>query len=216
LDEWAESIMRWLAEGEGPLGYLVLVFSSMIEYVVPPFPGDTVALFGVFLAATAGWSIVFVYAALNFGAIAGGMIAYAFGRAMADPERRPGWLRGPRSERAIATITARYRKHGVAYLAINRFVPALRAFFFIGAGMAGLSPFPVAFYGGLSAFLWNALLLAVGFGVGANWDVMVELASAYSKGAMSFIALLLVALGARALWRRHRARKDDSLVHREG
>lgn len=208
MDAWAESIMGWMAEGEGPLGYLVLALSSMVEYVVPPFPGDTVALFGVFLAASAGWNVLFVYVALNFGAMVGGMIAYAFGRAMANPEHRPGWLRGPRSEKAMATITARYRKHGVAYLAINRFVPALRSFFFVGAGMAGFSPFPVAFYGGLSAFLWNALLLGVGFGVGANWETMVGLVSAYSKGAMSLMALLLVALGVRALWRRRQKKED--------
>lgn len=198
--------MRWLAEGEGPLGYLVLVLSSMIEYIAPPFPGDTVALFGIFLAASAGWSVVLVYMALNFGAIAGGMLAYAFGRVMADPARRPRWLRGPRAERAITTIIARYRKHGVAYLTINRFVPALRAFFFVGAGMAGLSPFPVAFYGGVSAFLWNAILLGVGFAVGANFEVMLELVGAYSKGALVILALVFVALGMRALWRRHRAR----------
>lgn len=201
MEDWAREIMRWLEQGEGPLGYIVLALASMIEYVVPPFPGDTVALFGVFLAASAGWSAVIVYLALNAGAIAGGMIAYGFGRAIARPERRPRWLRGERSERAIATIEARYAKHGAAYLAVNRFVPALRAFFFVGAGIAGLRPGAVALWGGLSAALWNALLLALGWAVGANWEAMLAWVRAYSAVATILVVVAIVVLVARALVR---------------
>jgi membrane protein DedA with SNARE-associated domain len=201
VEGWAEAIMAWLEGHEGPLGYIVLGLASMIEYVVPPFPGDTVALFGVFLASTARWHLALVYVALNAGAIAGGMIAYAFGRAIAPPERRPRWLRGPRSERAIERITARYRKHGAAYLAINRFVPALRAFFFVGAGIAGLRPGAVALWGGLSAAVWNALLLALGWGLGANWERMLEWARLYSAAATALVIGAIAVVAARAAYR---------------
>lgn len=30
----------------GPLGLLVLGLAAMLEYVVPPFPGDTITLLG--------------------------------------------------------------------------------------------------------------------------------------------------------------------------
>lgn len=212
MEGWAEAIMAWLEGREGLLAYIVLGLASMIEYVVPPFPGDTVALFGVFLASSAGWSMVAVYVALNAGAVAGGMIAYGFGRAIAPPERRPRWLRGPRSQRAITTITARYRKHGAAYLAINRFVPALRAFFFVGAGIAGLRPGAVALWGGVSAAVWNALLLALGWAVGANWERMLEWAQMYSAAATAIVIAFIVAVAARAIYRRARGggvRDDD-------
>lgn len=205
VEGWADEIMRWLEGSEGPLGYIVLALASLIEYVVPPFPGDTVALFGVFLAATAGWGAAWVYLALNVGAIGGGMIAYAFGRTVALPERRPRWLRGARSERAIATITERYRRHGAVYLAINRFVPALRAFFFVGAGVARL-PWPaVMLWGGVSAAAWNALLLAAGWAVGERWDQLMVWARAYSAGATALVVAVVIGLGARALYRRARA-----------
>ena len=205
MEEWADEIMRWLEGSEGPLGYVVLALASLVEYVVPPFPGDTVALFGVFLAATAGWGAAWVYLALNAGAIGGGMIAYAFGRTVAKPERRPRWLRGARSERAIASITARYRKHGAIYLAINRFVPALRAFFFVGAGIAQLPWSEVLLWGSVSALAWNAILLALGWTVGESWEAMVAWAQAYSAVATALVVAVVVVLVARAIYRRARA-----------
>lgn len=207
MELWAEEIMRWLAQEEGPLGYVVLGLAAMIEYVVPPFPGDTVALFGVFLASSAGWSALGVYLALDVGAIAGGMAAYGFGRAISAPERRPRWMRGPRTERAITTITERYRERGAIYLALNRFVPALRAFFFVGAGIAQLPWTAVLLWGGLSALVWNALLLAVGWFVGSEWERMLALMRTYTAATLGLIAVVVVLAALRALWRWRAAKK---------
>src|SRR5688572_11060620 len=196
--------MRWLEQGEGPLAYVVLGLASLIEYVFPPFPGDTVALFGVFLAATAGWSALWVYLALDVGAMAGGMAAYAFGRAIAREDRRPRFMRGPRIDASIASITARYEKHGAAYLVINRFVPALRAFFFVGAGIAGL-PWPgVLFWGGVSAAAWNAILLGLGWWVGSEWERLRAILGTYSTVVLAALVIGLGVLALRA-WARSRA-----------
>ena len=46
-------------------------------------------------------------------------------------------------------------KRGNWYLAANRFLPALRAFFFVGAGLANMPLRAVIFWGGLSAAVWN-------------------------------------------------------------
>ncbi|HEY8432880.1 MAG TPA: hypothetical protein VIL20_31125, partial [Sandaracinaceae bacterium] len=127
-----DELLAWLKEAEGPLAYVVLALASLIEYVFPPFPGDTVALFGVFLAASSGYSVARVYAALNAGALAGGMSAYALGRwiAVRRERRTPRFLRGQQVRRAIDAVLARFERHGAAYLALNRFVPALRSVFF--------------------------------------------------------------------------------------
>lgn len=208
MDGIEADIMRWLERSEGPLAYVVLGLASLIEYVVPPFPGDSVALFGVFLAATAGWSALGVYLALNLGAIVGGMAAYGFGRAIAHEDRRPRFLRGPRFDKGIADITARYARYGTIYLAANRFVPALRAFFFVGAGIARL-PWPaVLLWGGLSAAAWNGILLALGWWVGTEWDRLRSIVGTYSAVAMALVGIVIVVLAARA-WRR-RASPDGA------
>jgi membrane protein DedA with SNARE-associated domain len=198
-----DALLDWLRHHESPLSYVVLGLAALIEYVFPPFPGDTVALFGVFLAVGAGYHASLVYVALNVGAIVGGQLAWAFGRAFADPSKRPRWLRGPRADRAIADLTARFAERGAAYLALNRFVPALRAFFFVAAGIAGLPFGRVLFFGALSAMLWNALLLALGWLVGASWERLSSLLGVYS---WIVLALVLVALA--IAWARGRASRS--------
>ncbi len=164
-------LIATLQAAEGPLVYLTLAMAALVEYVVPPFPGDTVALAGVFLAATAGWSPLCVHLALTAGSIVGGLMAWFFGRWLAAHQQQwPRFLQGPRTEEALAEVRRRFERHGPAYLVLNRFLPALRAFFFVGAGLSGTSALAVAIWGGVSAALWNGLLLAAGYLVGENWE----------------------------------------------
>lgn len=206
-----DALLLWLQSTGGPLPYVVLGLASLLEYVFPPFPGDTVTLFGVFLAATAGWSPLGVYTVLNVGAVGGGMLAYAFGRWLADRRetKPPRFFRSERAQRALASAVARFERHGAAYLALNRFLPAMRAFFFVGAGMARLPAWKVAVYGALSALLWNALIFAVGWTVGGNFERLLELSQTYSKAAFLVLGLLGLGLAVR-WWARARRARDRS------
>lgn len=202
-----DELLAWLKEAEGPLAYIVLALASLIEYVLPPFPGDTVTLFGVFLAATSGYAIAWVYVALNAGALAGGMSAYALGRWIATrrEQRTPRFLRGQQVRRAIDAVLARFERHGAAYLALNRFVPALRSVFFVAAGMARLPAWKVALFGTLSAAVWNALLLAAGWAAGASYERLAGWVRTYGYVALGAVALAVALAVVRWRLRRRRA-----------
>jgi membrane protein DedA with SNARE-associated domain len=198
-----DDVVAYLREIEGPYAYLALLLSAMIEYVVPPLPGDTFALAGIALAATAGYSPWLVHAALTIGATLGGQLAWAFGRYVRRRrEQSPSFLHGPRTERALDEVRRRFEKHGAAYLLANRFVPALRAFFFVAAGLSNMPGWKVALYGGVSAAAWNGLLLLVGWALGSNLDRLAAFVRQYTWVALAAFALAIVI----ALWRTRRAR----------
>ena len=199
-----EELLLWLQHSEGPLAYVVLSASSFVEYLFPPFPGDTIALFGIFLAATAGYHVVWVYVALNLGAFVGGMATYGVGRwiGVRREQRTPRFLRGKRARIAIDTTIERFDRHGALYLAINRFVPALRGFFFVAAGMAGLPWWRVALFGTLSAMVWNGLLLGLGWLVGANFDELSRWVATYSYVAVGLTVFVVGVL----VWRATRSK----------
>jgi membrane protein DedA with SNARE-associated domain len=198
------AIQAWLEAHEGPSAYLVLGLAAMLEYVVPPLPGDTITLFGVSLAASAGWSPWAIYAALNAGAVVGGQLAYFVGRLAAPRERRPRWLRGPRVEAELERVLELYRARGAIALALNRFVPAFRSVFFVGAGVAGLPPGSVLLWGALSAFAWNGLLVGAGVCFGATLEALEEGLRRYA--ALVFVTLAV--LGAGWFVRRRRQRRN--------
>lgn len=197
--------MRYLSENEGPLAYLVLAAAGAAEYVFPPLPGDTLLLFGAFLAATLGYNVYYVYATMTFGSILGGIMAYGGGRWLVAHPSRLGFLdRLPHARRALHAVNDRFVRYGSLYLALNRFIPALRAFFFVGAGLARMPLSKVILYGGLSAALWNALLLGLGYAVGNNWDALVDYSKRYTLLVGSLLVLL--AVGMVLLRRRRRQR----------
>lgn len=194
-----------MQRGDGPLAWGVLGLAGGFEYVFPPFPGDTVTLFGAFLVATAGYNPFGVWLSVTLGSMVGSLGAYALGRRLASGrEAQLPWLQGPRAAWALDKVAIAFDRNGSWVLLLNRFVPALRAFFFVGAGVARMHPGLVLLYGGISAGAWNALLLGAGYAVGDHWDRLQALYQRYTVGALAVAGLLLGGLVVRALVRARR------------
>jgi len=202
LDEF----LHTLEHGPQYWAYALVLAAAAIEYVFPPVPGDTVALFAVALAVRAQLSWVFVYLSMTFGALLGGLAAWGFGLWLANHEESwPSFLKTPGATRALDAVRRGYEQHGAMYLVVNRFLPALRAFFFVGAGMSRMNVGPVIVFGGISAALWNALLMGVGYAVGNNWDVLRDMAERYAVATLILVVIAVIGLIARFVWESRRA-----------
>jgi membrane protein DedA with SNARE-associated domain len=68
-----------------------------------------------------------------------------------------------------------------------------------------MSAGPVIVFGGISAALWNALLMGLGYAVGNNWDVLRDLAERYAAATLILIVLAVIAGVGRFLWEGRRA-----------
>lgn len=193
-----EALIAWLREIEGPLAYVVIAVASLIEYVFPPFPGDAVALFAVAGTGAAGYDPWGVFAALNVGSIGGGLLAYGAG--VVARRRRPRFLDRPSAKKTLDRIEALYAKHGAWVVAVNRFVPGLRGFFFVAAGLFDMPMLAVATLGALSAIVWNALLFGLGHLAGQN---ITQLTTWLERYGIVALIVLSLAIGI-WWWRGHR------------
>lgn len=188
-----ESLLEHLRGGEEPWHYVVLGLAAAAEYFFPPAPADLIALFGAFLASAAGYSLVLVYVSLIAGSMTGAMLTYWIGRYFADyPSRLPKFLRTGRAEKALSEIELIFARRGVMFLCVNRFVPILRAFAFIAAGLAGLRPGKVFAAGLVSAGVWNAILLALGYAAGSNWRQVQTTIENYSAVASAVLVIAFI------------------------
>jgi len=202
LDEF----LHTLEHGPHYWAYALVVAAAASEYVFPPIPGDTVALFAVALAVRAQLSWVFVYFSMTLGALLGGLAAWGFGVWLANHEESwPSLLRGPGATRALDAVRRGYEQHGAMYLVVNRFLPALRAFFFVGAGLSRMNVGPVIIFGGISAALWNALLMGIGYAVGNNWDMLQDLVERYTVATLILVIIAVAGIIARFVWDSRRA-----------
>jgi membrane protein DedA with SNARE-associated domain len=200
----SQAITGFLQRNNNPVGLLLLGLSALLEYVFPPFPGDTVTLFGAFLVTRYDWSVAQVFLAVLLGSGIGAMLDFAFGRWVGDRYRDGRLLKSPANRARIDQVLDAFRRHGEVYVVLNRFLPAVRAVFFVAAGMAQLRAWRVLLFALISAALWNALIIGAGYAVGANWSRITDLFRTYSIVAWGAIGAVALALGLR-FWLRRRA-----------
>ena len=188
----------------GPAAPLLLFLASFLEYVFPPVPGDLVAVLGAWYATHGGLSWTVLFVSLSFGAVAGTSFDWRLGRwlgARLDDRVAVGRLDRDRLER----FERAYRRWGGLLLIVNRFLPGVRAFFFLAAGAAGIPLWKVLLYGGISAALWNVLLLGAGALLAKNEMELLALFARYDT--VAWIVVVAGCVVAVLVWRRRRARR---------
>jgi membrane protein DedA with SNARE-associated domain len=203
-----ERVVATLSEAlarTGPAAPAILFLGSLIEYVFPPFPGDTLVVLGAWYAVNGkiSWPLAFV--AVTAGAVAGAWIDYRIGVALGAALERGAMRRGPITLEHVRRVEAGYARFGAWFLLANRFLPGIRAFLFVGAGAARLPLGKVLLWGGISAAAWNALLLLVGAYLASNLSEFVgwlERYTAFAWVVMAVIAVFLLARFAIAARRR--------------
>ena len=191
LDEalaWIGDLPLWVA-------CIVLFAGAFVEYVFPPAPGDMIVLGGAALVGAFAWPLWPIFAAVTAGALAGTLLDYELGTYLV----RAGKLDrlGPRGRAATDALVARFRRHGAVYLAVNRFLPGIRAYFFVAAGLAGLRRREVLAWSALSALAWNGLLVGAGFLVGQHVERLETWLLRYSVVAWLVVSGII----ALAIWR---------------
>lgn len=201
-----EELLTEIVRATGPHALWLLFGVAIVEYVFPPFPGDTVTLFGSYYAVTGVLPMPLVFLSVLTGNIFGAAIDYLVGSRLREMAKggREGtpllfrWV----SEARVAEIERALERRGDLLILANRFLPGIRGFLFIAAGM-GRMPFRrVMFLGAVSASCWNALLLLVGYLVGANLSRLESIFRGYSKAAWIAVAAVVLVLVARRVLRK--------------
>lgn len=195
-------LLQSLGEHEGAWSYLVMGACAIIEYLFPPFPGDTVTLFGAFLITAEGWNPIWVTTSVTVGSVIGAAADYWIGLWLAKGTgREPRTWFGRYWHRArdrIDPMVDKLRHRSPAYLVVNRFLPGIRAFFFVAAGMAGMRRRAVLFYAAVSALAWNLVIIGAGAGLGASWERLRSLAETYTT--VVWIILSVIGLVVLVRW----------------
>jgi membrane protein DedA with SNARE-associated domain len=206
LERVVATLSEALAE-TGPAAPAILFLGSLVEYVFPPFPGDTLVVLGAWYAVNGkiSWPVAFV--AVTAGAVVGAWIDYRIGVSIGAALERGAKRRGLVTLEHVRRVEAGYARWGEWFLLANRFLPGIRAFLFVGAGAARLPVGKVLLWGGISAAAWNALLLLVGALLVSNLSEFVHWLERYTAVAwvlMAVVAAFLVARFAIAAARRRR------------
>ncbi|MBI1948197.1 MAG: DedA family protein [Deltaproteobacteria bacterium] len=205
LHATAAEVLAWLKEQPPWLSAGALGVAAVLEYVIPPVPGDAVSIAGGVLVAQGVIGVPAALLATTVGSVIGSVVMYYVGLAAGRHPRLRRLLARFFTEERIERVAAGYRKWGRLIIVANRFLPGIRTSFILAAGLFRVPLTDVVVFGAISALAWNTLLIGLGWLVGANLERLEHLLAEYALVAWVALAVVVTALVVRALWRRKRS-----------
>ncbi|MFN3535498.1 MAG: DedA family protein [Desulfatiglandales bacterium] len=189
-------------KGENPTFlYLFLLFSSWLENIFPPIPGDTITAIGAFFVATGRLSFIGAVVVTTLGSVTGFLTLFLLGRYLGrDYFLRKNFRYFSRD--MILKAEERYKSQGYLVVLLNRFLPGVRSVISLSAGIIGLRLAYVIPLSTISALLWNLIWIYAGYLLGTNWETVKAgiLRLIRNYNIFAGIVLLLLLLGY-LLWR---------------
>ncbi|MCS7302163.1 MAG: DedA family protein [Bacteroidota bacterium] len=193
-----------------PWGIAVAAFAvTYLENILPPSPSDVLLVFiGTLIGiGTADFGVIVLFATL--GSTAGFFTMFTLGRVLGD-RLMTSQLRKLFPLEAVERAEQWFQRWGYIVIVINRFLSGTRSVISLFAGMSHLEPVRTTILCGVSALVWNTLLLYAGMQLGQNWRTIEAYFRTYGiaitiiLAVAAIIGLIVYVFGRIRAARRHR------------
>jgi membrane protein DedA with SNARE-associated domain len=164
-----------------------------LESMIAPVPSEAVMPFVGFQVADGKWNFGFAVFATSLGSITGSLLSYWMGYAGGKPVVLKFGKYLLLNVHDLE-MTERYfhRRQGLMTVFIARFIPVIRHFISIPAGIGKMPLWPFLWVTFLGSTCWNVFLLVCGMKLREHWTVM----QTYSHQIdLVIVALALIVVG---------------------
>jgi membrane protein DedA with SNARE-associated domain len=185
IHEIANTIVSYI----GDMGYWGIFLLMFLESTFFPFPSEIIMIPAGYLAYKGEMNVYLVVLTGIAGSVGGALFNYYlamhFGRAFILRYGKYFFIK----EETLDKLEAFFLKHGELSTFNGRLIPGIRQLISLPAGLARMNIATFSFYSALGAGIWVIVLVALGYLLGSN----EELISEYLQSA-TLIALLCVIL----------------------
>jgi membrane protein DedA with SNARE-associated domain len=183
--------------------YCLLFAISYIENIIPPSPSDVLVVFGGYLVGLGTIDFTIALILTTAGSITGFLTMYKvgdwFGESIIE-RRKLTFL----SLDSIHTVEEWFRQYGYWIIVVNRFLSGTRSVVSFFAGLSKLKVLRTTLLCGVSALIWNWLMIYAGALLGKNWNSVALYLSTYSQIVSGIVISALIAWGIRRLYLRNK------------
>ena len=169
-----ESVVEWLVQTIGQLGYTGITGLMFLESSFFPFPSEVVIPPAGYLASIHEMNIWLVIAAGTGGSLLGAIFNYWLALKLG----RPFLLKYGKylfiSEKTLAKADIFFRRHGHISTFIARLLPGIRQYISLPAGLARMNLLIFCLFTSLGAGIWVVVLALCGYLFGKNQELIAE------------------------------------------
>lgn len=203
---WLDQLLTHAALLPPALLTLFVFVSAWLEFVFPPYVGDSAMLLGFFLAGQGVVSPVEIFVAAVFGSILGSVVAFLIGERYGQAVLSKISFKKKRFE-VSDRLKELFGTYGEAVLLVNRFIPFFRNFMLYGAGAFKLRPAPALLANAVSVVAFVSLLMGIGLWTAGSWE-QIQAAFQNFYRIIGIVVVLAVSAWLMALVLRSRSRTD--------
>jgi membrane protein DedA with SNARE-associated domain len=201
-----QAFATWIQEFVRSVGYPGLFLLIVLESTLVPIPSELVMPFAGYMASKGVFSLPLVLVINSVGALVGSGLCYWIGAAGGKPllvkYGKYVFIRAHDIEKTEVF----FAKHGKATILIGRFLPVIRHFISIPAGIARMPLVPFFVQTFIGSTIWGSLLIIIGYEVGENWEAVATQFKHVDLVIGVLIVLAILALAIRFVIRRRRER----------
>lgn len=166
------------------------VFALMaVESSFIPFPSEVIIIPAGYLAFKGEMSVIPIFlsgvAGSLFGACVNYYLAMFVGRKFLHKYGKHFFI----SEESLNKVEEFFRNHGPFSTFSGRLIPMIRQLISIPAGLARMNMFKFLSYTALGSGIWVAILIALGYFIGHNEELLQEYLKAIIITLLIFIAV---------------------------
>ena len=182
-------IAQFLVNQIGDMGYVGIFLLMFLESTFFPFPSEIIMIPAGYLAYQGEMNLYMVILVGILGSVAGALLNYYLamhlGRKIILKYGKYFFIK----EETLDKLDTFFAKHGEISTFTGRLIPGIRQLISLPAGLARMNMAKFSFYTAIGAGIWVVVLVAVGYVVGSNQELISE----YMKSA-TLIALVSVVL----------------------
>jgi membrane protein DedA with SNARE-associated domain len=197
-----EKISEYAVQVLDATGYAGATGLMALESMIFPLPSEAVMPFVGFQVSDGKWNLWLAIAATSLGSIIGSWLSYAMGYYGGKPfVLKVGKYLLLKQRDLERTEQFFHRRAGLTIIFIGRFVPVIRHFISIPAGIGRMPLLSFSIVTLLGATIWNTFLLLLGMKLRDHWQVVQK----YSHQVDIVIVVLIVGFVVWWFWSRKRA-----------
>ena len=167
-------IVEFIVDIVSQWGYIGIFSMMILESSFFPFPSEVAMIPAGYLASKGEMSLFTAFLCGVGGSLAGAIfnyyLCYFFGRNLVE---KYGKFVGITDEK-FAKFEAFFNRHGEISTFNCRLIPGIRQYISLPAGLAKMNIFRFSVFTALGAGIWVTILLALGYFIGENENLIKE------------------------------------------